>query len=209
MGPSSSSTYGYGGATLDNLRKNALMSLNILSGRVSPLLCRRRAKLAKFGISSFLHPDNKQGIGQIRPGTEDDTPTGCMSIPGGQVRSIRDLPMETLYIIDGTAMLYHAHYSRETSFQYSDATLTPKLSIELRSSLQLDMDAYRAQQRSPSEFILKHNGSKNDDADQHNALYCGALISMAAKFARFVRDVRPSYVAVAFDTGGKTFRNDM
>lgn len=38
---------------------------------------------------------------------------------------------------------------------------------------------------------------------------CAALISMSMIFARVVSDLRPRYLAVAFDAHRRTFRNDL
>eukprot|EP01036_Dinobryon_divergens_P025655 gene25655-34228_t len=58
------------------------------------------------------------------------------------------LPDETLYILDGTSMLFHAYYREKLS-----------------------------------------------------NLSCGPLVVMAMHFARLVRDVKPKYITVAFDSG--------
>jgi hypothetical protein len=133
----------------------------------------------------------------------------------------RDLPKETLYIFDGTAMLYHAHHSRESSFRHADATLTPELSTEICNRLQLDMKAYIAEKhgltsKGNSEALGSDLTALCEETLQPPGLNensiplsCGALVGMATRFARFVRDVRPCYVAVAFDAGGKTFRDSM
>ena len=38
---------------------------------------------------------------------------------------------------------------------------------------------------------------------------CSALISLIFTFLRFLRDIQPFYIATVFDSGGKTFRNQL
>lgn len=104
--------------------------------------------------------------------------------------SVSNLPDETIYLIDGTALLYNAYYSREHKSDYSDAEFTELLVAELSQT---------AESQALLQAIEKENGKVG----------CGALTAMSMIFSRFVRDVRPKYVAVAFDTGRPTFRADL
>ena len=104
--------------------------------------------------------------------------------------SVSNLPDETIYIIDGTALLYNAYYSREHKNDYSDAEFTELLVSELSQT---------AESQVLIRAIEKENGKVG----------CGALTAMSMIFSRFVRDIHPKYVAVAFDTGRPTFRADL
>lgn len=44
----------------------------------------------------------------------------------------------------------------------------------------------------------------NDDSNAY-----GALVAMAMSFARFIRDIKPKYLAIALDYGRANFRNDI
>ena len=144
----------------------------------------------------------------------------------------RDLPDETLFIIDGTSMLYTAHFSRENLADWRDAYLTPELSADLIKEWSLltlaeevtretmvkttsntdewEMDDDIEERITP---ILYVNNNDDDDtgdtSDKLPVVHCGALTTMMLQFARFVRDVKPRYVAVAFDVNGHTFRNEL
>jgi len=141
--------------------------------------------------------------------------------------STKDLPEETMYIIDGTSMLFQAFHSREHAYQYAGVTLAEPLAAMLRAELKLDMMAYRAEAAAALKKTSAAKGERSAKAasmatlqpvntgaqtvaeEGDERLFCGALVVMALNFVRFVRDVRPKYVAVAFDAGRKTFRNEM
>jgi DNA polymerase-1 len=55
----------------------------------------------------------------------------------------------------------------------------------------------------------KHVFADSITSPAHNSIPCNALVAYSMMFARFIRDVDPNYVAVAFDAGKKTFRNDL
>ena len=55
-----------------------------------------------------------------------------------------------------------------------------------------------------SKYSTQHAESKTLDN-----ISCAALISMSMMFARIVGDLRPKYLAVAFDVNKHTFRNDL
>ena len=136
----------------------------------------------------------------------------------------RDLPDETLFIIDGTSMLYTSHYSRENMAEWRDAYLTPALSatlinewslLSLTEEVSVDTDKWESDEDErivPILYVDNHDEDVDDDGDTAEkvpVVHCGALTTMLLQFARFVRDVKPRYVAVAFDVNGHTFRNDM
>jgi len=95
------------------------------------------------------------------------------------------LPSETIYILDGTSLLFHAFYSRQHNEGYKNIYLSKEYTI-----------AYN-----------KRNDNNIEDED--NNIACGALTVMAINFARFIRNVKPKYVAVAFDTNSNTFRRKL
>jgi 5'-3' exonuclease len=106
-------------------------------------------------------------------------------IPSGSTFTYKDLPQETLYILDGTSMIYNAFFSREAAdnFSESEAKVTA----------------------SPSPDCLPGDG--NEDAA--TTIPCGALAAMAMHFARFVRDVKPRYLVAAMDVSRETFRTEL
>lgn len=113
----------------------------------------------------------------------------------------RDLPDETVYIFDGTAMLFHAHYSRESRIAHGDTFLSESLSKELISMLNIDEEAYKLhmQELLGDAFV--------PGVSDGGLLHCGALTVMTMNFVRFIRELQPRYVAIAFDAGTTTFRN--
>lgn len=98
-----------------------------------------------------------------------------------------DLPSETLYVLDGTAMLFHGYFSRESkSPELADAFFHRSTAIAM------------ARQLSPAGELR--------DLSNKIVLSSAALTVAALRFARFVRDVQPSYVAMAFDVSRKSLR---
>lgn len=81
--------------------------------------------------------------------------------------SINSLPSDTLYVLDGTAMMYRSYFGKESTTRYRN---------------------------------VKASGGEDSSYS--------TLAAFAATFARLLKDIRPKYIATAFDTG-KTFRNDI
>lgn len=102
-----------------------------------------------------------------------------------------DLPSETLYVLDGTAMLFHAYFSRESkSSELADAFFHPSAADAMTQRLSA--------------------AGKLRDLTGNGAMSSAALTVAALRFARFVRDVRPTYVAMAFDVSRKSlFRAEL
>lgn len=106
-----------------------------------------------------------------------------------------DLSSETLYILDGTAMLFQSYYSKSNEFK--DAIFTKEFTNKLMSTLSDD------KRIALEEFLIEKSGV-NGELDA--SLTCSALVLMATHFARFVQDVKPTYLAVAFDTSRSTLQ---
>jgi 5'-3' exonuclease len=114
----------------------------------------------------------------------------------------KDLPDETFYVFDGTAMLFQAHYSRESRMAHGESFLSPSLSQELRDLLEIDEEKYAL-------HLEEMLGEVHDSSRNPSTLHCGALTVMSMNFVRFIRELKPRYVAVAFDAGSTTFRNSL
>ncbi len=166
----------------------------------------------------------------------------------------QQVPDETLYIFDGTAMLFGAYFSQEHKHGYQDAYLSSELSSELCKTLPsaviAELRTLYANQTAPTVKTIDFNEGIDEeigieisaadlsvtetssthsslvetvsvspsllgtdliaaDTNQSLAIKCGALTTMVMHFARFIRDVKPKYVAMAFDAGKKTFRNEI
>ena len=123
------------------------------------------------------------------PGIRDD---GTRTAPAetrplaGMPFSVDDLPEETMFIIDGTALLYNAFYSREHQAYYTEAEFTESVAKGIL------------------EGLIEGGGGTGTATPR-----CGALTAMCMIFARFVREVRPRYLAVAFDTSKPSFRAEL
>ena len=115
----------------------------------------------------------------------------------------KDLPDETFYIFDGTAMLFQAHYSRESRIAHGESFLSPSLSEELRNLLKIDENEYALHMKE----MLGDSFDPTSEAATTSSLHCGALTVMSMNFVRFIRELKPRYLAVAFDAGSTTFRN--
>lgn len=106
------------------------------------------------------------------------------------------LPSETLFIFDGTAMVHQAFHGNESKGTFKDAVFE---------------EAYRDNLLASLPHLLSPAGI-NDDAtnllNRLDPLGCGALAATVMTFARFIRDIKPSYLAVAFDSKG-SFRQKL
>ena len=142
--------------------------------------------------------------------------------------TFHDLPDETLFIMDGTAMIHHAYYSREHQSDWHSAVLTKDLSINLIEELGLnkksvgegeverggdEVDLGLASDSESADVFASIDHPRDDllaaDEEGEPRVRCGTLTAMLMHFMRFVRDVRPRYLAVAFDVEKKTFRNEI
>jgi len=94
----------------------------------------------------------------------------------------KDLPSETLYILDATSMIYNAYFSREGVSDFGDSFMSV----------------------SGSGF---EGGSC--DGNHDSKVSSSALTTMSMHFARFIRDVKPRYVVAALDVSRTTFRSDL
>ena len=175
------------------------------------------------------------------------------------------LPDETMYIFDGTAMLFASYFNaaalkgatkpagsavakEDTSSVVVDApstTAVAVLSTELNARIISGMSDEQVAEM--IECFKQLDGGSGVDADvtdtcgngegagavapaaaaavsgtdgalvqhitmvdrQNLQLRCEPLVNFLTHFARLVRDIKPKYVAVAFDAGRKTFRNDL
>lgn len=125
-----------------------------------------------------------------------------------------DLPDETIYLIDGTAMLFLSHYSKEHNSEYKNTLLSETLANNIVSKLNQNqiqklMDLNNVLDPSFSNDTIEIANSSFVEDKNVLTLKCGALITMIISFARIIRDVKPKYVAVAFDAGRTTFRNEL
>jgi 5'-3' exonuclease len=121
----------------------------------------------------------------------------------------KNLPSETLYILDGTAMLYYAYFSSSSRTEFQNATFTSYFSNEWVSKQSAEtIDRFQA------EFSdLNTNTAESTPATTRpfdpSALSCSALVAMARNFAHFVNQVHPSYLAITFDSSVPTFRKQL
>lgn len=119
----------------------------------------------------------------------------------------RDLPSETLFIFDGTAMLYQCYHGSEAKSTFQDAIFSESFKDRLLADLP-HLVLPSAPELSAAVVEPLTDGSDPYFIDSSLPLPCTALSSMMMTFARFVRDLQPSYLAVAFDTG-RNFRCDL
>ena len=103
--------------------------------------------------------------------------------------SVESLPDETLYIIDGTSFLFNAYHSTERKSDFNKTVLPLGISNTTLNN-------------------LKYNGQLPEDF-ANTTISGGTLAAMAMQFARFIRDVKPRYVAVAFDASRRNFRHEL
>jgi len=124
-------------------------------------------------------------ITKLSSSLSSSTTTTTTTISSKQITHDQ-LPAETIYILDGTALLFHAYFSRQHNDGYKNV--------------------YLSKEYTTSNGI---KSTKDNSNDNENDIACGALTVMAFNFARFIRNVKPKYVAVAFDANSDTFRKKL
>ena len=151
------------------------------------------------------------------------------------------LPEETMYIFDGTAMLFASHFSSAAALkqlntttnddnstvvaveavlgQHLNAKIVANMSDEQIRDMLAAFDKMDAK-KLPSSLV-DSSGSKEAAVQEMASsaitaetramlqLRCDPLVALLWQFARLVRDIKPKYVAVAFDAGRHTFRKDL
>lgn len=97
------------------------------------------------------------------------------------------IPTETLYVFDGTAMLYNSFFSK---FHSNSTTQLPH---EISSSL---------------TNMMKQSNFGSENIEFLNSYDGAACLGMCDILSRFVKQFNPKYIAVAFDCRKKNFRHD-
>lgn len=173
----------------------------------------------------------------------------------------KTLPEETLYIFDGTAMLFLSYFASGgvsngmkngsnlkpatnnedpdsmQFFSQGGALLSPELNRRIIASMNDDQVRIminclaELDPTAASSTITSTDAASTSDTTSTSSsttvasptapapvtaedreklqLRCEPLVVMLMQFARFVRDVKPKYVAVAFDAGRTTFRTKL
>lgn len=106
--------------------------------------------------------------------------------------TVENLPEETIYILDGTSMLYNAYFSKE-SILYSEVQLSLELSTSITNYI--------------NSFYISND--KSSFIPENPLLPAGALVTLISQFVRFIRDVKPRYLIACFDAGKKNFRHEL
>ena len=129
-----------------------------------------------------------------------------------KVNDHSNLPAETLYIIDGTAMLFHAYFSRSSKEKFQDAVFKEEFSTKLYNKLSVELQKEVKEIWEQDELKSEATTSTTVDISTTSSsqlLSCSALSSMVYLFAHFIRTVKPTYIAIAFDYGRDTFRSQL
>lgn len=108
------------------------------------------------------------------------------------------LPDETLFIVDGTSMVFKSYFSEEKNKLYTNAKLSKDISNKLNTEF-----------LAPREEIVGIDVVNKQGIILPDRIPCSHLIMMASQFAQLIEVIRPKYLVIVFDAGGKTFRNDI
>jgi len=100
----------------------------------------------------------------------------------------KDLPEETMYIFDGTAMLHLSYYSKETSSDHKHKLLSDLITTRILSG---HVDTNR-----DGTIVATTATIPESTATSATTISCGTLITMLNNFARIIRDVKPRYVSL-------------
>jgi hypothetical protein len=122
-----------------------------------------------------------------------------------------DLSNETLYILDGTAMLYYAHYSNASRTRFNHALFSSDFTKQWISRQSVET-MQRFQKIESLEDTSEEDifaASLSSSPTEISSLSCSALSTMMHNFARFVNLIHPNYLAIAFDSKVPTFRKEI
>jgi hypothetical protein len=143
-----------------------------------------------------------------------------------------------MYIFDGTAMLFAAYFAsggannslytvnkngssyfvaNDDSGVFGGAKLSDNLNRRIIDSMtdeqvRIMINSLDESDRKVARTAAKEINSPAPVSAEDRAklqLRCGPLVALLLQFARFIRDVQPKYVAVAFDAGRTTFRTKL
>lgn len=109
-------------------------------------------------------------------------------VEGSSPTMVGHLPLKTLYIMDGTALLWMSHFGKEANSTFRDACFDSLI---------------------PTNTDVPTVTCNDGILHLPVGASCRGLASMALHFARFVRSEQPKYIAISFDCGKETFRNSL
>lgn len=124
----------------------------------------------------------------------------------------KTLPSETLYILDGSAMLMKSYFVNDKSKTYSHhfssefSEVLYSLIPEERKTALIEHIQTTNNLNSPF-FTPISSSSASSSTPSSPKISCTALIGMTMEFITFIRDFQPKYLAITFDTDRETFRN--
>jgi hypothetical protein len=168
-----------------------VLSPSLLLSRLLLMLCSVSA------LSRHLHP--------LRLSTHSLSAINTLSSLSPAPMSHHDLSAETLYILDGTAMMFQAHFSaqaRSMTNPMSSSIISPQTTNSAETISFLPSGP-----QFKSSYLDRLSKDAPRIAEGLSSLssppLANALVTMVDNFARLVKDVKPRYVAVAFDSGRK------
>ena len=117
------------------------------------------------------------------------------------------LPEETIFIIDGTSLIFKSYFSEEKNKLYTHSKLTKTISEKLLKELpSLNELQSVDEQQDNNASESKVNEIK---MSANNEIMCAYLVMFANQFVSLIDFIAPKYVVVVFDAGAKTFRDDL
>lgn len=213
-----------------------LLAHNTCGHRFGLGVARYRSKVALKDTDADVEPIENVDMGVNTLPTVNKSPKAGIKYQFTH----QSLPEETMYIFDGTAMLFASYFMSAAANANFNATAkgnetvpTPSavLSHDLNARIVSTMSddqiremiaTFDKMDKIKSTTAPHIDNSMNDSAarvagaaevtpeDRASLqLRCEPLVTMLMQFARLVRDIKPKYVAVAFDAGRKTFRKDL
>jgi hypothetical protein len=163
-----------------------------------------RSSFAMFRVKSF-----SKNIKTVR----NPLRSASSSLAGSpsSTLSYSDLPNDTLFVLDGTAMLYYAHYSNASRTRFNDALFSSDFTKDWISRQSVET-MNRFQKLESLDTIAEDSlllTASPLSPPEISSLSCSALSTMMYNFARFINLVHPNYLAIAFDSKVPTFRKEL
>lgn len=103
-----------------------------------------------------------------------------------------DVPDETLFIIDGTSLIFRAYHSEKKNNMHTDAVLSDAIVKEIIEEAKIE--------------LMTEDGVP---IPVGQSVSCATLVSVVSRLVQVIDEIKPRYLAVVFDAGSLTFRNTL
>jgi len=199
-----------------------LLEVLFLSQSMQAMMLLQRFRSRIHGLKLHSSSSSSSDVSQPPAKLSNNNPRVFSTTAGDDSKfTFKDLPEETMYILDGTAMLFNSYYSKKRIIG-SEMHLTPEASQSVLQSKQvleiIERNRRKVDGKETKEWGKGEEEEQEQEQEEGNAdipfvdpsnglVPASPLVYFAEQFASFILNVKPKYVVAAFDTGECTFRD--